>query len=540
LAEKYVDNDCAVYLVGGGIASLAAAAFFIRDGDIPGHKITILEESPKIGGSLDAAGNAVDGYVMRGGRMLESKYLCTYDLFSSIPTLDERMTVTQEIFAWNETMKTSSKSRLFRGGHRIDAPRFGLSEKQILTIERLGIEPERMLGRSSISDHFEASFFQTDFWLMWCTTFAFQPWHSAVEFKRYLLRFTHMVSGFNTLSGIMRTVYNQYDSMVRPLEKWLQQRGVKFRLNTRVTALDLHHDKDGCTVRGIHCEEDELGEDIKVNPGDKVLITLGSMTEASSLGSMDQPAPLRGQPDGGSWALWEAIAAFQPHFGRPSNFTGRIAESKWMSFTTTLHDPTFFDRIRDLTGNVPGEGGLISFPESRWLASIVLPRQPHFIGQPKDVNVFWGYGLFVDKTGDFVKKPMSAASGREIMTEILGHLRLEADAGRILETCTCIPCMMPFITSQFLCRAKGDRPQVVPEGSKNLAFIGQFCELPDDVVFTVEYSIRSAQTAVYSLLSLNRTPPPVYKGQYDPRVLLEAFLAIHDTDVEKTLASTPI
>jgi len=540
LAEKYVDNDCAVYLVGGGIASLAAAAFFIRDGDIPGHRITILEESPKIGGSLDAAGNAADGYVMRGGRMLESKYLCTYDLFSSIPTLDERMTVTQEIFAWNETMKTSSKSRLFRGGHRIDAPRFGLSEKQILTIERLGIEPERMLGRSSISDHFDASFFQTDFWLMWCTTFAFQPWHSAVEFKRYLLRFTHMVSGFNTLSGIMRTVYNQYDSMVRPLEKWLQQRGVKFRLNTRVTALDLHHDKDGCTVRGIHCEEDELGEDIKVNAGDKVLITLGSMTEASSLGSMDQPAPLRGQPDGGSWALWEAISAFQPHFGRPSNFTGRIAELKWMSFTTTLHDPTFFDRIRDLTGNVPGEGGLISFPESRWLASIVLPHQPHFIGQPKDVNVFWGYGLFVDKTGDFVKKPMSAASGREIMTEILGHLRLEADAGRILETCTCIPCMMPFITSQFLCRAKGDRPQVVPEGSKNLAFIGQFCELPDDVVFTVEYSIRSAQTAVYSLLSLNRTPPPVYKGQYDPRVLLEAFLAIHDIDVEKTLASTLI
>ena len=540
MAEKYVDNDCAVYLVGGGIASLAAAAFFIRDGDIPGHKITIIEESPRIGGSLDAAGNAADGYVMRGGRMLESKYLCTYDLFSSIPTLDERMTVTQEIFAWNETMKTSSKSRLFRGGHRVDAPRFGLSEKQILTIERLGIEPERMLGRSSISDHFDASFFQTDFWLMWCTTFAFQPWHSAVEFKRYLLRFTHMVSGFNTLSGIMRTVYNQYDSMVRPLEKWLQQRGVKFRLNTRVTALDLHHDKDGCTVRGIHCEEDELGEDIKVNAGDKVLITLGSMTEASSLGSMDQPAPLRGQRDGGSWALWEAIAAFQPHFGRPSNFTGRIAESKWMSFTTTLHDPTFFDRIRDLTGNVPGEGGLISFPESRWLASIVLPHQPHFIGQPNDVNVFWGYGLFVDKTGDFVKKPMRAASGREIMTEILGHLRLEADAGRILETCTCIPCMMPFITSQFLCRAKGDRPQVVPEGSKNLAFIGQFCELPDDVVFTVEYSVRSAQTAVYSLLSLNRTPPPVYKGQYDPRVLLEAFLAIHDIDVEKTLASTLI
>ena len=79
----------ATYLVGGGIASLAAAAFLIRDGDIPGHTITILEESSRIGGSLDAAGNDTDGYVMRGGRMIESKYLCTYDLFASIPTLDE-------------------------------------------------------------------------------------------------------------------------------------------------------------------------------------------------------------------------------------------------------------------------------------------------------------------------------------------------------------------------------------------------------------------------------------------------------------------
>jgi oleate hydratase len=199
-----------------------------------------------------------------------------------------------------------------------------------------------------------------------------------------------------------------------------------------------------------------------------------------------------------------------------------------VSFTTTLHDPIFFHLVRDLTGNVPGEGGLITFPESRWLASIVLAHQPHFIGQPAHVNVFWGYGLFVDVPGNFVKKPMSECTGREIMTEIIGHLRIENHAKKILESCICIPCMMPYITSQFLCRAKGDRPQVVPPGSKNLAFIGQFCELPDDVVFTVEYSIRSAQSAVYSLLGLKRTPPPVYKGQDSLRILLEAFEMLHD------------
>jgi oleate hydratase len=184
-----------------------------------------------------------------------------------------------------------------------------------------------------------------------------------------------------------------------------------------------------------------------------------------------------------------------------------------------------------LTGNVPGEGGLITFPESSWLASIVLPHQPHFIGQPEDVQVLWGYGLFVDVPGNFVKKPMSASTGREIMMEIIGHLRLTERGLSILDTCTCIPCMMPFITSQFLPRSKGDRPQVIPEGSKNLAFVGQYCELPDDVVFTVEYSVRSAQTAVYALLGLDRKAPSVYKGQFNPGVLLEAFMTLHEIGV---------
>ena len=527
MTEKTPDGSGAIYLVGAGIASLAAAAFFIRDADIPGHAITILEESDKIGGSLDGSGNPKDGYVIRGGRMFESKYLCTFDLFQSIPTLDESKTVTQEIFEFNDVMKTRSKCRLFRDGHRVDAPKFGLSEKHILTIERLELEPEQLLGRSSIAEQFDPSFFETDFWFMWGTTFAFQPWHSAVEFKRYLVRFTHMVSGFNTLHGIMRTRYNQYDSMVRPLKKWLQTRGVKFQLDTRVVDLLFVHDSEGYRVSRILCDRDGSRSEINIREEDKVLVTLGSMTEVSSLGSMDSPAVLKGKYDGGCWALWGKIADSKPQFGHPAVFSDHIDESKWLSFTTTLHDPTFFRLVGDLTGNVPGEGGLITFPESSWLASIVLAHQPHFIGQPSDVYVFWGYGLFVDKPGDFVTKPMSACTGQEIMTEIMGHLRIQADADKILKSCNCIPCMMPFITSQFLRRAEGDRPQIVPKGSKNLAFIGQFCELPEDVVFTVEYSIRSAQTAVYSLLDMNQKPPSVYKGSHNPRVLLNAFLALH-------------
>jgi len=526
---KAIDRNAARFtLVGSGIASMAAAVFLIRDGDILGRNITILEELDSPGGSLDASGSAEHGYVLRGGRMFESKYLCTFDLFSSIPSLDGTRSVTQEIFAWNETLKTSSKSRLFRDGQRQVAPEFGLSERHILTIERLGLEPEALLGQASIAEQFDADFFTTNFWFMWCTTFAFQPWHSAIEFKRYLLRFAHMVGGFNRLLGIMRTPYNQYDSMVRPLLRWLDARGVTIQYNTRVTDLGLSESAGGMTVAHITTEQDGKPGRITVGAGDCVLVTLGSMTEASSLGGMDTAPVLNGKQYGGAWALWEKIAAGRPAFGHPSVFCDHTEQSKWVSFTTTLHDPTLLRLIRDATGNVPGEGGLITFPQSNWLASIVIPHQPHVIAQPADVSVFWGYGLFVDKPGNFVEKPMSACTGREIMTEILGHLRIDSEAARILQSAVCIPCMMPFITSQFLPRQHGDRPQIVPEGSTNLAFMGQFCELPLDVVFTVEYSIRSAQVAVNALLGLRRVPPAVYQGKFDPRVLFKAFGALHD------------
>jgi oleate hydratase len=247
-----------------------------------------------------------------------------------------------------------------------------------------------LLGRTSIADQFDTAFFETDFWFMWCTTFAFQPWHSAVEFKRYVGRFAHMVEGFDRLRGIMRTLYNQYDSLVRPLHKWLLERGVKFEIDTRVTDLGFAPNGAGTTVDRIAFQRPGSEGIIAVSPGDYVLVTLGSMTEGSSLGTMETPPTLGTKQGGGAWTLWQKIAQGRPEFGRPAVFAEHIEQSKWVSFTTTLHAPTFFCLVRDLTGNVPGEGGLITFPDSAWLASIVLPHQPHFIGQPENVDVFWG------------------------------------------------------------------------------------------------------------------------------------------------------
>jgi oleate hydratase len=519
------------YLVGGGIASLAAAAFLIRDGDVPGSDILVFESLPRLGGSLDGAGTAEAGYIARGGRMLEAKYLCTFALFDSIPTLEGKCTVAQEIVDWNEAMRTSSKARFVRAGVREDAPEYGLAERHIAAMSLLLLEPEALVGRMRISERFDAAFFRTNFWLMWCTTFAFQPWHGAAEFRRYLLRFAHMVPGFNRLHGILRTPLNQYDSMVRPLEKWLADRGVVFMLDARVA--DIAFADVGGVTSPISIAVERAGKRAvtAIEADDRVIVTLGSMTDDALLGATDRAPTQTGGEGGGAWALWRKIAAGRSDFGRPEIFDANTDESAWVSFTATMHTTDLLDRIRAITGNVPGEGGLITFPDSNWLASIVVPHQPHFAGQPDGVSVLWGYGLAIARPGNAVAKPMAECTGAEIMAEIAFHLGIDAAEMHDART-RCIPCAMPYVTSQFLPRGRGDRPAVVPPKSARFAFVGQFCELPDDVVFTVEYSIRSAQIAVYALLGLDRALPPVYRGTFDPRVLYKAAKAPHDIDAD--------
>ena len=515
------------YLTGAGIASLASAAYLIREGVAAGN-IHILEESAALGGSLDGSGSPETGYLMRGGRMFtDEAYTCTYDLLSFIPSLtDPARTVREEIRLFNEQIHSHSNARLVAAGAKVDVSNTGFTNQDRVDLIALLAVPEDSLGSRRIEDYFQPSFFGTHFWFMWCTTFAFQPWHSVVELKRYFHRFIQEFPRITTLAGVKRTPYNQYDSIVRPLTKWLNEQGVRFMLNSRVTGLDFKNGKEGQAVERIHyLSEGELRE-IPVGSHDLVFVTLGSMTAASSIGSMNMPPGTPASDTAGSWDLWESLAAKHSDFGKPAVFHSNPDESKWLSFTVTLSDPTFFRLMEQFTGNKAGTGGLVTFTDSSWLMSVVLAYQPHFIGQPANIQVFWGYGLFPDQTGDYVPKKMSECTGAEILVELCGHLRFDEHLPLILGTSKCIPCMMPYITSQFMPRVKGDRPLVRPTGTTNLAFIGQFCEIPEEVVFTVEYSVRSAQIAVYSLLNLDKAVSPIYHGLTDIAVLLDSFKAM--------------
>jgi oleate hydratase len=520
------------YLVGSGIGNLAAAAYLIKDGGFLGENITIYEEEDLPGGCLkEPIPVPENGYMMYGERMFEENYVCFYDLCSFIPSLeDPNKSIKADTLEFTKEYPWHNQARLVINGSVTGLHSFGFNDKDKLELIALTAKPERVWNGKRITDAFSEHFFTTNFWHMWKTLFAFEPWHSAIEMRRYLLRFMHLFPDIWTQAMIHHTRYNQYDSVVRPVVKWLTDRGVQLVGNTRVTDIDIGDDDAEITARRLTMVQDGKEKNVEVRPEDIVIATPGSMVANTSYGDNDSPAPQNTSPElRGSWALWETLSKKRKDvFRDPSVFTGHVDESEFISFTVTQDDPLFFNLVQKLSGNEPGRNGIISVPESNWSLSFILNHQPYFQNQPADLKVFYGLGLYSHEVGNKVKKPMRECSGREILEELVHHLGFDAEADKILDSSIVRPCYQPFITSQFLKRKVSDRPDVVPHGSTNLALTGQFVEVPYDCVFTMEYSVRSGQMAVYELLpELGKEPTPFQHVSRDIRVVYNAFKAMN-------------
>ncbi|WP_294951110.1 oleate hydratase [Sulfurovum sp.] len=525
------------FLIGSGIASLAAAEYLMRDGHMQGSQITIFEQDDISGGAMDGAGNPEDGFVARGGREMEAHYECLWDLFGQVPSIEEEgRTVLDEFRELNEIDPNFSKVRvIYNRGEKHRRTDLGLHEKNTQELTKLLLAKEEDLGTQTVDDFFDSSFFETDMWLYWRSMFAFETWHSVVEMKRYMQRFIHLMPGMSTMRDLLFTKYNQYDSLILPLKKYLESKGVHFVFNTAVTDLDIEIEGDSKTVTAIHLNKEGQEETIPTASDDLVFFTNGSMTENSSLGDTDT-VPVLDRSEGAVWHLWKKIAAKDDAFGKPEVFCSDISKTKWESFTITAKGSKMRELLesfaeRKFLPHRTATGGIITVKDSNWLLSVTVNRQPQFKNQPKDTTVAWAYALFPDNKGDFIDKKMSECSGRELLQELLYHFGIdEGEMQAYLDECIVIPAMMPYITSQFMPRVKGDRPEVIPEGSVNLAFLGQFCEIEDDCVFTVEYSVRSAIMAVYGFLNLEKPVPEIYPSRYDIRALAAAVKTMKTDD----------
>lgn len=535
---KNVERKSA-YLVGSGLASLAAACFLVRDGQMKGEHIHILEEMGLPGGACDGIKDAQKGFIIRGGREMENHFECLWDLFRSIPSIEtEDLSVLDEFYRLNKHDPNYSLMRasVNRGEDAHTDGKFTLSEKASMQIVKLFMTRDEDLYDVTIDDVFDEEFYASNFWLYWQTMFAFEKWHSALEMKLYLQRFIHHIGGLPDFSALKFTKYNQYESLILPMVKFLEAHGVHFQYDTRVTNVifDIRDGKK--TAKQLICIHNGKEETIDLIEDDLVFVTNGSCTENSTLGDDDHAPVMNTQPgEGGCWQLWKNIAAQDPSFGRPDKFCTNIPATNWESATVTTLDhriPRYIEKMskRDPFSGKVVTGGIITVKDSSWLMSYTINRQPHFKEQPKDQVVVWVYGLYTDVPGDFVKKPMKECTGREIVEEWLYHMGVpEAEILELAATgAHCIPCMMPYITAFFMPRTEGDRPKVVPEGSVNFAFIGQFADTVRDTVFTTEYSVRTAMEAVYTLLDVDRGVPEVFASCYDVRVLLDSTAKMLD------------
>ncbi|MEY8016240.1 oleate hydratase [Mycobacterium servetii] len=530
-------DDKSAWLVGAGLASMSAAAFMIRDGRFPGTKITILERLGLPGGALDGIKEPKRGFIIRGGREMEDHFECLWDLFRSVPSIEiEGASVLDEFYWLNKDDPNYSLCRatVNRGQDAHTDGLFALNAKAQKEIVKVFLASRAEMENKRIDEVFGRDFLDSNFWLYWRTMFAFEEWHSALEMKLYIHRFIHHVGGLPDLSTLKFTKYNQYESLVLPLYRWLLDQGVTFHFDTEVTDIDFDINTDRKQATRIHWIRDGGPGGVDLGPDDLVLTTIGSLTENSDNGDHHTPAVLNTGP-APAWDLWRRIAAKDSCFGRPDVFGGHIPETKWESATVTTLDrriPEYIQKIckRDPFSGKVVTGGIVTARDSAWLLSWTVNRQPHFKQQPPDQIVVWLYGLFVDVPGDYVDKPMQDCTGEEITREWLYHLGVpEGETPELAaKGARTVPVMMPYVTAFFMPRAAGDRPDVVPEGAVNFAFIGQFAETTRDCIFTTEYSVRTGMEAAYRLLGIDRGVPDVFDSTYDIRSLLAAAVHLRD------------
>lgn len=530
-------DDKHAWIVGSGLAGLSTAAFLVRDAQMPGKNITILEEMHIPGGALDGLNVPEKGFVIRGGREMEPHFECVWELFRSVPSIEEKDASVLDEFYWlnkRDPNFSLQRATVQQGKDAGTGKFFTLTDDAQKELFQLFLATRKDVENKRIDEVFGKDFFDSNFWLYWQTMFAFQTWHSALEMKLYLHRFINHIQGLPDFSTLKFTKYNQYESLVLPLRKYLEDHGVTFQFHTEVLDVDFEITEDEKRATRIHwMREGKKGGKV-LTPNDLVFMTIGSLTENSGLGDHQTPAELRdGQAP--AWDLWRRIAAKSPEFGRPEVFCGDISQSKWMSATATTLDkriPEYIQKIckRDPFAGKVTTGGIITVRDSNWIMSWTVNRQPHFKKQPKDQIVVWIYGLLVEKPGDYIKKPMQDCTGEEITMEWLYHLGVPvADIPELAKTgAKTVPVMMPYVTSFFMPSQAGDRPNVVPQGSKNFAFIGQFAETTRDCIFTTEYSVRTGMESVYQLTGVDRAVPEVYASTYDLRYLLKASLLLRD------------
>ncbi|CUP87086.1 oleate hydratase [Catenibacterium mitsuokai] len=526
------------YIIGTGLAGLTAAFYLVRDGQMPGNHIHLLEKLELAGGSCDGYKDVHKGFYMRGGREMDNHFEIMWDVFRDVPSIETpNVSVLDEYYWLNKHDPNYSLCRatVNKGEDAHTDKLFKLDKDSAMALSQLFITPEADLEDKKISDVLPESFWETNFWLYWQTMFAFQKWSSALEMKRYLCRYVHHIDGLPDFSALRFTKYNQYESMILPLIEYLKKHDVDVQFGMDVKNVVIEEVDGKKTAKELIYVKDNEEQSIPLTADDLVFITNGCCTDTSSYGDQTHAPDLSGivNGQGESWDLWKNIAKQAKHdeYGHPDVFCSDTEATNWMSATVETSNEDIIQHIMNICKRDPRAGkvttgGIVTVKDSvnNWFLSWTINRQPQFRSQNKDTVLVWLYALHTDTEGNYIKKAMRDCTGEEICQEWLYHIGM--DESKIKDysenACNTTTCFMPYINAFFQPRKNVDRPKVVPEGAVNFAFIGQFAETPRDTIFTTEYSMRTGMESVYTLLNVDRGVPEVWGSQYDIRELLRA------------------
>ena len=543
-----VDKKSA-YIIGTGLAGLSAAFYLVRDGQMKGEHIHLLEKLDLAGGSCDGRKDVTKGFYMRGGREMDNHFECMWDMFRSVPSIETpNVSVLDEYYWLNKHDPNYSLCRatINCGEDAHTDKMFKLDRKSAIALSKLFITPEKNLENKKISDVLPDSFWETNFWLYWQTMFAFQKWSSALEMKRYLCRYVHHIDGLPDFSALRFTKYNQYESMILPLTKYLESNGVKIEYGIDVKNVIFESKQNKKVATQIIYENNGQEKTIDLIEDDLVFITNCCCTDTSCYGDQNNAPDLSKIKNGNgeSWDLWKNIAsqASNGEFGNPDKFCGNVDLTNWMSATIEVSDENIIKHIIDICKRDPRKGkvttgGIVTVKDSteNWYLSWTINRQPQFKSQNKNSILVWVYALNTNKPGNFIEKAIKTCTGKEICEEWLYHIGIPTnEIEKYADKCNTTTCYMPYINAFFQPREEKDRPLVVPKESINFAFVGQFAETPRDTIFTTEYSIRTGMEAVYTLLKVDRAVPEVWGSKYDVRELLKAcYYAVDKKSVDE-------
>lgn len=532
-----VDKKSA-YIIGTGLAGLTAAFYLVRDGQMKGEHVHLLEKLDLAGGSCDGRKDVTKGFYMRGGREMDNHFEVMWDVFRDVPSIETPdVSVLDEYYWLNKHDPNYSLCRATqeRGKDAHTDKQFKLDKKSALALSKLFMTPEEQLEGKKISDVLPESFWNTNFWLYWQTMFAFQRWSSALEMKRYLCRYVHHIDGLPDFSALRFTKYNQYESMILPLVKYLEAHGVTIEYGVDVKNVVIETKGDKKVAKQIVYVKDGKQQTIDLIEDDLVFITNGCCTDTSCYGDQTHAPDLSGIVNGAgeSWDLWKNIAKQAQHgeYGNPDAFCSDVEATNWMSATVATSDEEIIKYIMNVCKRDPRKGkvttgGIVTVKDStdNWYLSWTINRQPQFKAQDKNTVLVWVYALNTNRPGNYVKKAMRNCTGEEVCREWLYHIGVPTAKIDSLakNACNTTTCFMPYINAFFQPRKNSDRPLVVPQGAVNFAFVGQFAETPRDTIFTTEYSMRTGMEAVYTLLNVDRGVPEVWGSCYDVRELLRA------------------